>query len=228
MGAGAGRMVSALERAVRGRPRVETWRILCEPGLVGHAVAGPFAVMPGHVAALRALRFAWSPVLEGGPCVDATRPYGSAAPWDDLARLFGTDERRVLAVRHVETARLLIAALREGALEEDARACLSGRLTGERMVLLRALALRWPPAAVARDLLAGGFLPSLEIDPGRPYGGTLPHAEDRIAELLHVARPLPAQVARDHLSLHRGMPATLRAFVRAARPPLVLLPLPRG
>jgi hypothetical protein len=76
-------------------------------------------VTPKHLAALRKLRFAWSPLVEsGGPSVDPRTPFGSANMADDLGPIIGTRDELALARFHLEVSSVLIWALKHGDLAE--------------------------------------------------------------------------------------------------------------
>ena len=96
-------------------------------------------VTPKHVQALRKLRFAWNPAIEGGgPVVDPLTPYGTENLAADLGPILGTRDKVAVARFHREVSSLLIWALKHGDLAEgDYRladlnnAAMQGRLRRE-------------------------------------------------------------------------------------------------
>jgi len=71
------------------------------------------AVTQQHIAALRQLRFAWNPLIEGGgPTVDPQAPYGSEDLAPDLAPILGTRDLVAIARFHREVSTIFIQALK--------------------------------------------------------------------------------------------------------------------
>jgi hypothetical protein len=98
-------------------PAWEAWRWeLVRRVYINQEPAAP-TVTPKHVQALRKLRFAWNPAIEGGgPVVDPLTPYGTESLAADLGPILGTRDKVAVARFHREVSSLLIWALKHGDL----------------------------------------------------------------------------------------------------------------
>ena len=150
-----------------------------------------------HLALLRAALVSWDITEGGAPTFDPERPYGSARPWDDVARLTG--ERRALNTRrlktlHAEMKAVLEIALAFGRLEpgeysypnrlagrasivsadilaEDGTPppeTIAVRVTPEHLQLLTRASIRWNDWP--DELGEDGLVAVPGFDPKRPYG----------------------------------------------------------
>jgi hypothetical protein len=127
-------------------------------------------VTPKHLAALRKLRFAWSPLVEsGGPSVDPQTPFGSADMADDLGPIIGTRDALALARFHLEVSSVLMWALRHCDLAEGQYQL--AHLDNAAMERL----LRREMAGLPRHLIEAGVAKLPRLDPDGQFHITEHH-----------------------------------------------------